>query len=167
MAPSIGAVVRRRHPSDWHRADMGIRSWLFCAAACVLVAVAGCGSGSRDATGRTQVTIPAYGVFPATTVGGGGGSQSTSCRSTARSFAEGSADLLAHFGSRAAYPADLNYVIVRSELASFRARRCDLQLLGRALERRLSPMQRSDLLADLPPGMGAVVRTALASASSS
>ena len=146
---------------------MGIRSWLACAAACVLVATAACGSGSRGASGTTQVTVSAYGVFPATTVRSGAGSAGTSCRSTARSFAEDSADLLAHFGSRAAYPADLNYVIVRSELASFRADRCDLRLLGRALERRLSRTQRTDLVADLPRTMGAVVRAALASASSS
>ena len=146
---------------------MGIRSCLACAAACVLAAVAGCGGGSRHVEGTTQVTVPAYGVFPSTTVRDRGRSDGATCRSTARSFAEDSVHLLAHFGSRAAYPADLNYVIVRSELASFRAGRCELQLLGRALERRLSPKQRTDLVADLPRTMGAVVREALAGASSS
>jgi hypothetical protein len=146
---------------------MGIRSWLACAAACVLAAAAGCGSGSRHAAGATQVTVPAYGVFPATTVRRAEGSDSKACRATARSFADDSADLLAHFGAKAAYPADLNYVIVRSDLAGFQAGRCDLQLLGRALERRLSPKQRDNLVADLPRAMGGVVREALARAGAS
>jgi hypothetical protein len=164
-------VVRRRDPSYWHGVGMGIsiRTWLASAAVCVLAAAAGCGSGSRHAAGTTQVTVPAYGVFPATTVrtANGRASDGRSCRATALSFADDSADLLAHFGSKAAYPADLNYVIVRSELAAFRSGHCDLQLLGRALERRLSPKQRTDLVADLPRSMGAVVSGALAHASSS
>jgi hypothetical protein len=162
-------VVRRRDPSYWHGVEMGIRAWLACAAVCVLAAAAGCGSGSRHAAGTTQVTVPAYGVFPATTVRTGSrkAGDGKTCRATALSFADDSADLLAHFGSKAAYPADLNYVIVRSELAAFRSGRCDLQLLGHALERRLSPKQRTDLVADLPRTVGAVVSEALARASSS
>jgi len=144
---------------------MGIRSPLACAAACALALLAGCGSGSRHATGTTGVTVPAYGVFPATTVRSPEATESNRCRATARSFAEDSVDLLAHFGSKAAYPADLNYVIVRSELSSFQAGRCDLQLLGRALESRLSPRQRVDLVADLPRTTAAVVREALVRAS--
>jgi hypothetical protein len=146
---------------------MGIRSWPAYAAACVLVGAAGCGSGSRHAVRTTQVTVPAYGVIPATTVRtvGGTAGDLEACRATARSFAEDSVDLLAHFGSQAAYPADLYYVIVRSELAGFQAARCDLRLLGRVLERRLSAKQRSDLVADLPRTMGAVVRDALLRAS--
>jgi hypothetical protein len=144
---------------------MGIRSRFACTAACVLAVVAGCGSGSRHASRTTDVTVPAYGVFPATTVRSAEATQSKRCRATARSFAEDSLDLLAHFGSKAAYPADLNYVIVRSELSGFQAGRCDLQLLGRALESRLSPRQRTDLVADLPRTMAAVVREALGRAS--
>jgi hypothetical protein len=144
---------------------MGIRSWLACAAACMLAVAAGCGSGSRHAAGTTQVTVGAYGVFPSTTVRSGTASGSKTCHAAAGSFAEDSVDLLAHFGSKAAYPADLNYVIIRSELASFRADGCDLLLLGRALERRLSPKQRTELVADLPRTMATVVREALARAS--
>jgi hypothetical protein len=144
---------------------MGIRSWLACAAACVPAAAVGCGGGPQHASGTAQVTVGAYGVFPATTVRSATASESKTCRATARSFAEDSVDLLAHFGSKAAYPADLNYVIVRSELSGFQAGRCDLQLLGSALERRLSPKERSDLVTDLPHSMAAVVREALARAS--
>jgi hypothetical protein len=152
----------------WHGIrGMGIRAWTVCAAACAISA-AGCGSAHRHGEATAPVTVPAYGVFPETTVraaaarGGGG-----ACRSAATVFADDAVDLLAHFGPRAAYPADLNYVIVRGDLANFRARRCDLGLLGRALERRLTPRQRDDLVADLPRTMGATVRDALARARSS
>jgi hypothetical protein len=53
-------------------------------------------------------------------------------------------------------------VILRTELADFQARRCDLRLLGRALELGLTARQRDDLLADLPRRMGATLRRALA-----
>ncbi|MGE5274379.1 MAG: hypothetical protein ACM3QU_11570 [Verrucomicrobiota bacterium] len=147
---------------------MGIRAWIVCAAACA-VSAAGCGSAPRHGPGTTPVTVPAYGVFPATTVQGPSraGGAGRACRVAARSFADDAVDLLAHFGSRAAYPADLNYVIVRSDLASFRAHRCDLRLLGRTLERRLTPKQREDLVADLPRAMGATLLDALARAGSS
>ena len=148
---------------------MGIRAWIVCAAASAVVVSAGCGSAPRHARGTTAVTVPAYGVFPATTLrgGSGAGSESRACRAAARSFADDSVDLLAHFGTSAAYPADLNYVIVRGELANFRSRGCELRLLGLALERRLTPRQRKDLVADLPRAMGATIRDALARAGSS
>ena len=149
---------------------MDIRAWIVCAAAAACAAsAAGCGSAPRRSAGTTQVTVPAYGVFPATTVESraGAGGAGPACRAAARSFADDSVDLLAHFGASAAYPADLNYVIVRSELAGFRARGCDLRLLGLALERRLTPRQREDLVADLPRTMGTTVRDALARAGSS
>jgi hypothetical protein len=144
---------------------MHIRPWIVWTTAVMLV-VAGCGGRAQRSARSQQVTVPAYGVIPATTVGREGrkATDGRTCRAAARSFAEDSADLLAHFGVKAAYPADLNYVIVRSELAGFRAGRCDLRLLGRALEQRLSPNQRTDLVADLPRTMGAVVREALARA---
>jgi hypothetical protein len=114
------------------------------------------------------VTVPAYGVFPATTVASqtGEGADVRACRGEARAFADDAVELLAHFGPRAAYPADLNYVIVRGDLATFRAHRCDPRLLGRALELRLTAKQREDLVADLPRAMGATIRAALARAGS-
>ena len=78
-----------------------------------------------------------------------------SCTPPAR-FADDSADLLAHFGATAAYPADLNYVIVRGDLATFRAESLRPSAPRRALRAPLSPKQRDDLVADLPRAMGAV-----------
>jgi hypothetical protein len=129
----------------------------------VLVA-AGCGGASRNAGATSQVTVPAYGVFPATTISGpvDGRSRSAACRGDAASFADDSADFLAHFGPSAAYPADLNYVIIRGDLADFRASRCDPRLLGRALWRKLTPKQRAEFVADLPRAMAAIVGEALA-----
>jgi hypothetical protein len=143
---------------------MGVRGLFVCVATLAAVASAGCGSAQRHVETTGHVTVPAYGVFPATTVSGsasaGGGSRA--CRDAAGSFADDALDLLAHFGPKAAYPADLNYVILRADLAGFQARRCDLGLLGRALELGLTAKQRDDLVADLPRTMGATLRRALA-----
>jgi hypothetical protein len=146
---------------------MSIRPWIACATACAL-ASAGCGGAAQQAETTTPVTVSAYGVVPATTVESptGEGADARACRGGARAFVEDAVDLLAHFGPRAAYPADLNYVIVRGDLATFRASRCDLRLLGRALRLRLTAKQREDLVADLPRAMGATVRAALARAGS-
>jgi len=140
---------------------MGVRAWIVCAAACAISST-GCGSAQRHAEATAPVTVPAYGVFPETTVRGaktrGSGG---ACLSAASVFVDDALDLLAHFGPSAAYPADLNYVIVRDDLANFRSRRCDPGVLGRALERRLTQKQRQDLVADLPRTMGAAIRDAL------
>jgi len=143
-----------------------LRLLLFVGAAVAATVVAGCGGSSRRAETTTRVTVPAYGVFPSTTIEGSAADRSGSrtCHADADSFVDGAIGFLAHFGPRAAYPADLNYVIIRSNLADFQARRCDLRLLGRALERRLTPAQRDELVADLPRNMAATVREALARA---
>ncbi len=142
---------------------------LLLVACCAAIAgfAAGCGSSSRQAETTTRVTVPSYGVFPSTTIEGSavGRGDSRACRAGAGSFADGAIDFLAHFGPRAAYPADLNYVIIRNSLADFRARRCDLRLLGGALELRLTPEQRNELVGDLPRAMAATVRDALARSS--
>jgi hypothetical protein len=147
---------------------MAVRAWVICASVCIALTASGCGSTSRSGPDTTRVTVAAYGVTPATTVQGskaGGGTRA--CRAAARTLAEDAVDLLAHFGPKAAYPADLNYVIIRNDFANLRAHGCDPQLLGRALERGLTPKQRADLIADLPRSMGAAVRDALARAGSS
>jgi hypothetical protein len=131
----------------------------------VLAAVsAGCGNTSRNAGTTTRVTVPGYGVFPEATVTGAAakGGDSPACRSAARSFAHDAADLLAHFGPKSAYPADLAFVNLRGVLADFRARRCNLPVLGRELERRLTAKQRAELVDDLPSAMAATVSEVLA-----
>ncbi len=146
---------------------MRLRLLLSFGAALAVAGVTGCGGSSRQTETTTGVTVPAYGVFPSTTIEGSTSDRghSEACRAGAGSFVDGAIDFLAHFGPRAAYPADLNYVIIRSSLADFRARRCDLRLLGRALERRLTPEQRDELIGNLPRAMATTVREAVARSS--
>ena len=77
-------------------------------------------------------------------------------------FARDGLLVLAHSGANAAYPADLYYMIIREDFTDFQARRCDPTLLGAELRRRLTEKQRTDLIADLPYAMGAVIRKGLA-----
>jgi hypothetical protein len=73
-------------------------------------------------------------------------------------------DFLAHFGPAAAYPADLNFVIIREDLSRFASRGCDVALIGSALARRMTAAERKELVADLPAAMARVVRAGLARA---
>ena len=124
----------------------------------VAVAAAGCGGSSGGEESAARATIPAYGVTPALTVPRSNGS---ACRTDARTLAEDARGFLAHFGASAAYPADLNYVIIRGDLARLQAGRCDPVLLGEALRRMLTAEQRARLIADLPGSMARVIRTSL------
>lgn len=132
-----------------------------------VVALAGCGGASREASTVGKVTVRAYDSYGPDTISVPSTSpDSPTCRLDARAFAKASLEFLAHSGPKAAYPADLYYVIMREELADFEARRCDLALLGRALDSRLTPRQRTALVADLPHEMAGVIRDALAAAGS-
>jgi hypothetical protein len=133
------------------------------AAAVCAVALAGCGGSSHSAATTGPITLPAYGSFPATTIAGSQASARV-CRDDARTFADDALGLLAHFGQAAAYPADLNLVIVREDLARLRAHACDPKVLGSVLARALTPAQRRDLAADLPASMARAVRESLARA---
>jgi hypothetical protein len=127
------------------------------------VALTACGGrAARHGTG-TQVSVPAYGVAPATTISSTAASVRV-CRSEAQGFAQDAVDFLEHFGPAAAYPADLNFVILREDLARYAADRCDPRLVGEALQQHLTSAQRRALVADLPDSMAGVVREALASA---
>jgi hypothetical protein len=127
------------------------------------VALAGCGGSERHAQETTRVSVPAYGVFPARTT-----TTTTApagvCRTDAGTLVLDARDFLAHFGRAAAYPADLNYVIVRDDLARFRSPGRAPAVLGRALSRSLTPAQRSELIANLPSSMARTLRTALSDA---
>lgn len=137
---------------------------LLIAAAALLLA--GCGSsGGGKAAGRV-VTVGAYGPFPAQTVTVSPSAADTRiCRQDADSFASQSVLYLAHSGKRAAYPADLWYVILREAMADLQARGCDPAVLGHALGRKLTARQRAALISFLPATMGESVRVALAAAS--
>jgi hypothetical protein len=134
-----------------------MKIYLVLLVALVLV-MAACGSSRK----QRSVTVPAYGVFSETTVTGS--ADGRVCEGDARAFARGAVQFLAHYGPKAAYPADLYYVILREAFSDFEARRCDPALLGRVLEARLTPRQRRALVDLLPSTMAAVVRGALAPA---
>jgi hypothetical protein len=138
----------------WGRRE-GVVVWSVVVAA---VALAGCGGSSGHGGSAAQATIPAYGVTPALTVPRSDGK---ACRTDASTLAEDARGFLAHFGKSAAYPADLNYVIIRGDLARLQAGRCDPGLLGGALRRSLTAKQRAELVADLPSSMARAVRRSL------
>jgi hypothetical protein len=118
------------------------------------LALAGCGSSDKG------VAVPAYGEHPATTVAAAP-TDPGACRADAELFADDARMFLAHSGPAAAYPADLAFVQLREVLADFQARRCDSAVLGRALERHLTPAQRRRLVDGLPTRMAAEVRKSL------
>jgi len=134
---------------------------MLVAAAVATVLLAGCASSSRHAEGT--VSVPAYGVFPARTATTGTASAAV-CRTNARTLVDDVHGFLAHFGRAGPYPADLNYVILRDDLARFRSHGCDPAVLGRVLSRGLTAAQRSELVANLPTSMAQALRTALADA---
>jgi hypothetical protein len=133
------------------------------AAVICLVALAGCGSSAGTKT-PAVVTVPAYGVFPATTVAAGTAGNARACRRDAAAFADGARMFLAHSGAQAAYPADLYYVILREAAAGLRAHGCAPAVLGAALERTLTRKQRATLVQGLPTALAATVRESLSAA---
>jgi hypothetical protein len=126
------------------------RVWLVTAVALLLT---GCGA-------HKHVVVQAYGVFPATTVAGK--ATPAACSSDARAFARDAVLLLAHSGAQAAYPADLYYVILREDASDFLARGCSPAYVGTALRARLSPAQRTALVAALPQVFAHLVQSGLA-----
>ncbi len=127
------------------------------------VALAGCGGSSRRTESGT-VSVGAYGVFPATTVSAPATASASACRTHARTLASDAVGFVHHYGSAAAYPADLNYVIIREDLARLQTGDCDPTLLGRALTARLTAAQRRTLVDNLPAAMADAIRAALARA---
>ena len=143
------------------------RLWLVVAAAGAAVAVAAYSGSAGPGSASGPATIPAYGVFPSTTVPGSAGDpDSPLCRNDARTLARDAQLFLAHSGPEAAYPADLYYVLLRGVFTDFGAHRCDPKLLGTMLARRLAPRQRDALVAGLPRAMADAVRAALTLAGS-
>ena len=135
---------------------------MLVAAVVATVVLAGCGSSSRSADTGT-VSVGAYGVTPARTATTTKAS-AVVCRTDAGTLVGDAHGFLAHFGRVGAYPADLNYVIVRDDLARFRSHGCAPAVLGRALTQGMTAAQRSELVANLPASMAQALRTALARA---
>jgi hypothetical protein len=128
-----------------------------------VVTVAGCGGSARQAESTNRISIPAYGVVPARTATTTTASAAV-CRTDAGTLVRDARGFLHHFGPAAAYPADLNYVIVRDDLARFRSDGCAPAVLGRALSSGLTSAQRNALVTNLPSSMAQALRTALSDA---
>jgi hypothetical protein len=129
----------------------------------LVLLVCACGASQRAAAGHTTVR---YGIYPGDTASvSTRNPRSAPCRQDAVAFARGSAQFLTHYGALAASPADPYYMLLRQQLADFEARRCDPELLGSAIENRLSPAQRRALLAHASRPMAASLRRALSAAS--
>jgi len=126
------------------------------------ILASGCGSSQHFGANATTVR---YGIYPGAT-----GTVSTtdprseSCEQDAVAFARGSATYLTHLGQLAASPADPYYMLLRQQLGDFQARRCDPKLLGTAIEHRLTPAKRRELLAHASSPMATALRRALAAA---
>ena len=137
------------------------RAGLVAAAAIAGVAFLACGCGSSHHAHAGQTTVR-YGVYPGDTTSVSGKSpRSDACRHDALAFARGAASYLDHYGPLAASPADTYYMLLREQLGDFGKRRCDLKLLGSALEQRLSASERRTLLAHASRPMAAALRRAL------
>ena len=143
------------------------RAGLVAAAAIAGVAVLASGCGSSHPSGAGQTTVR-YSIYPGDTVSvSAKNPRSDACRHDAVAFARGSASYLDHYGPLAASPADPYYALLREQLGDFGKRRCDLELLGRALEQRLSAAERRKLLAHASRPMADVLRRALAAVEAS
>ena len=116
------------------------------------MALAGCGSSKQH-----DVTVPAYGEHPATTLAAAP-ADPAACGRDAVAFGNAARDFLAHSGPKAAYPADLWLVLLRESLADFQARDCDPAVLKRALDRRLSSAELARLAEGLPESISTVLR---------
>lgn len=138
------------------------RLWLRIAApAAAMIALAGCGGSSPHRATGDRTTVPAYGTFPPDTISvSSTNPTSPACHLQATAFARTSR----LFVTRS--PADTYYMMMREELADFGARGCSPALLGRALERGLTPAQRRSLVADLPRRMVRVVLESLSAGGS-
>jgi hypothetical protein len=121
--------------------------------------LSGCGSQHRAAV---RVTGPKYGNFGRQTVTVPAGRASSKlCKADANGLAGQAHSFVVHFGSTAASSTDVYYLGMRQELDDFEARRCSPGLLGAALVRQLTAVQRRLLLAKLPQSMAKTLRAAL------
>ena len=112
--------------------------------AIVLLAVAvlaGCGGSNGDDQAQKQLTVPAYGPFPAMTVPVAQGTPEE-CRAEAEAFSRAAEAFLRP------YPSDAdNYrVLARVQFTAFQAHRCETAILRAAVARRLTAKQVREVL---------------------
>jgi hypothetical protein len=114
------------------------------------VTSAGCGGSAPRREAPTTVTAPA--------------TASPGCGYQAELIVDAGEQILLHYGSQSAYPADVGYFTFKGALAEFERRGCDRRVLGRSLVHRLSPAKRAALLSHLPAAMARHLRGALEAA---
>lgn len=106
-----------------------------------MLVLAGCGGSNGDDQAQKQLTVPAYGPFPAMTVPVAQGSPEE-CRAEAEAFSRAAEAFLRP------YPSDAdNYrVLARVQFTAFQAHRCEASVLREAVARRLTTKQVREVL---------------------
>ena len=112
-------------------------AWLLAAA----VFLAGCGGASSQGKGEEQLTVPAYGPFPAVTIRVTQGTPAR-CRSYAQAFSRAAVSFLAPWPS----DTDIYFIQARLQFFEFKGHLCDDHILRRALSRRLTVGQRTEVV---------------------
>lgn len=107
-------------------------AWLLSA-----LLLGGCGGSSGNGDAEKQITAPAYNGYPAITIPVTTGAPAR-CRHEADVFSREAVAFLAPFPS----DSDTHLVIARLQFLEFRAHRCDVAILRRALSRQATPKQR-------------------------
>lgn len=108
-------------------------AWLLSA-----LLLGGCGgSSSADGSAEKQITAPAYNGYPAITIPVTSGTPAQ-CRREAQVFSREAVSFLAPFPS----DSDAHLVVARLQFLAFKAHRCDLAILRKALLRRATEKQR-------------------------
>jgi hypothetical protein len=115
-------------------------AWLLAAA----LLLAGCSDSSGQGEGEKQLTIPAYGSYPAVTIPVTEGTPAL-CRRDAQAFTRAAVSFRAPFPS----DADNYFVLARVQFFDFKGHLCDVRILRRALSRQLTVKQRRELVARL------------------
>jgi hypothetical protein len=108
-----------------------------------LVGIGGCG-GSGHGQAVKQLTVPAYGGFPSTTIAVAAGTPAY-CRRDAEAFARDAVSFRKPFPS----DADQYRVMARLQFVDFNAHLCDVTALRKALLRGLTAKQVRALIPQL------------------
>lgn len=106
-----------------------------------VLVLGGCGGSPGDESASNELTVPAYGQFPAMTVPVTRGTPAF-CRAKADAFSRAAADFLRPFPS----DADNYRVLARVQFIAFEAHLCDVAVLRAAFSRRLTLEQRREVI---------------------
>ena len=108
-------------------------AWLLSA-----LLLGGCGgSSASDGNTEKQITVPAYGGFPAIVLPVSSGTPAQ-CRREAQVFSRAAVSFLAPFPS----DSDVYLELAHLKFLEFTAHRCDVAILRKALSRRATEKQR-------------------------